>query len=766
MHSSSVLVALCLSTTLVQAQGGCGKHQNPAAVLQTAPFGPAPEAAAQQVPNSPNAPAGAIVPPNPADPLPLVSNITVPFSPAGSNGGGLGGVGGMTEGAPIPSNLTAPPDPNAPISSPATSPVPRAPLVPEGGEKPFDCTTEFFESIAPPALTIYNATNVPDNGSYGKQSNTLYGGLSIELPSLCALHLKYNTAPNVSFDWGLYLPYNWSGRFMGVGNGGFSGSINWQDMGDAAKYGMASASTNTGHTGGPGDTSWSIGHPELQYLWAYQALHNTTVLSKQLIKSTYKVPAKYSYFGSCSTGGRQALSEAQKYPEDYDGVIVGAPAWWMSHTFAWVFKNVIKNLPLDAPHRIPPQLFPVIRDEVEKQCDAHDGVEDGVIQDPFSCKIQTEPLRCKLNDPRMTGNESTTTCMNLRQIATLKNIWTDYYETGDEFVFPALMPGAEDQWIPVYYPNWADPSKKNTSVFTELFNGLSGRKPSGTAGVGNLGAGKGAGKGTLQALGSLLQSRSGQDATKLDIVSQAAGFLRHMADLNPDEDSRFAQVKTQAADDARNPFANPQNAPDKVGLGNAYAALSPMILNAFKTVGTRTGLDADDYDLSAFYKRGGKMIHYHGLADGDYSPRSSVFFHKKVEETMAGTNITDFYRMFMVPGMQHCFDSPRVNAPWYFAGGSQAWRLGLSAHSVPGFENSEHDLLLALQDWVEKDKPIERIIATAFTNETFQGKYNVIRQRPLCMWPQRSTYIGSGDPNLPENWDCSATYVDQPTNVQ
>lgn len=124
-----------------------------------------------------------------------------------------------------------------------------------------------------------------------------------------------------------------------------------------------------------------------------------------------------------------------------------------------------------------------------------------------------------------------------------------------------------------------------------------------------------------------------------------------------------------------------------------------------------------------------------------------------------GLELDSWYRVFLVPGMQHCLGTPiDVDAPWYFAGANQAGNLGLQPGSVsgmPGFRDAEHDVLLALIRWTEEGKAPEHIIATKWHNDTLQDK--VLRQRPLCPYPQRAQYVDHGDPNLAASWKCSST---------
>ncbi len=148
-------------------------------------------------------------------------------------------------------------------------------------------------------------------------------------------------------------------------------------------------------------------------------------------------------------------------------------------------------------------------------------------------------------------------------------------------------------------------------------------------------------------------------------------------------------------------------------------------------------------------------MQYHGFADALIPTGSSIYFYKRVLQTLGskGIDLDKFYRFFLVPGVQHCAGSVG-DAPWFFAGASQNTRL--STYSVPGFMDSKHDMLLALMDWVEPGNAPDQIVVTKFRNETVsQG---VLKQRPLCPYPKQAQYTGKGDVNAAANWKCDLIY--------
>src|SRR5687767_8438476 len=132
-------------------------------------------------------------------------------------------------------------------------------------------------------------------------------------------------------------------------------------------------STDTGHNSSLGDGSWAYQSPERQENWSHLAMHGSVVTAKTILSAYYGRPVSYNYYAGCSTGGRQGLKEAERYPEDFDGIIAGAPAWWTSHLQPWTVQMGLYNLPTNADYYIPPSKFPLIAKEVLRQCDPQDG---------------------------------------------------------------------------------------------------------------------------------------------------------------------------------------------------------------------------------------------------------------------------------------------------------------------------------------------------------------------------------------------------------
>ncbi|PSR80628.1 putative ferulic acid Esterase/Feruloyl esterase [Coniella lustricola] len=166
---------------------------------------------------------------------------------------------------------------------------------------------------------------------------------------------------------------------------------------------------------------------------------------------------------------------------------------------------------------------------------------------------------------------------------------------------------------------------------------------------------------------------------------------------------------------------------------------------------------ATQFDLSAFHARGGKLLQYHGYADGLIPTDASIYLHRQIVSTMFGQGVEDidsWYRFFLVPGMQHCQGSVG-DAPWFFGGSGQAASLipATAAGTLDGFKDKEHDALLALMAWVEEGIAPEMLVATKFANDTIAN--GVMRQRPLCPFPKFAQYVGSGNVSEAESWACA-----------
>lgn len=183
-------------------------------------------------------------------------------------------------------------------------------------------TCESLSTLALPDTTIVLAKLEPA----GAELHLPGTGLG-SLPAFCRVAGEIRPTKDSNIKFEMWMPASgWNHKLMGIGNGGWSGNIWYLDMSDALQRGYAAASTDTGHEGSPVDASFALGHPEKVIDFGYRAFHETTVKATAIVSAYYGDAPKHSYWNGCSTGGKQGLTEAQRYPRDFDGIIAGAPA--------------------------------------------------------------------------------------------------------------------------------------------------------------------------------------------------------------------------------------------------------------------------------------------------------------------------------------------------------------------------------------------------------------------------------------------------------
>jgi feruloyl esterase len=234
----------------------------------------------------------------------------------------------------------------------------------------------------------------------------------------------------------------WNRKFMGVGNGGWSGNIVYPALGAAVSRGYAAASTNTGHDGG--DASFAPGHPEKLVDFAYRAVHEMTVKAKALAETYYGNAPARSYWNGCSSGGKQGLKEAQKFPRDYDGIIAGAPANYWTHLMAGdLWPAVVTQK--DPAASLPPAKLQVLHRAALATCDKLDSVDDGLLENPAHCAFDPATVQCK--------GEAQDGCLSAAQVEAARKIYAGARnpKTGKQ-VFPGMPPGSELGWAALAGP--------------------------------------------------------------------------------------------------------------------------------------------------------------------------------------------------------------------------------------------------------------------------------------------------------------------------
>lgn len=441
--------------------------------------------------------------------------------------------------------------------------------------------------------------------------------------------------PEVGFT--VYLPADkWNQKFYMVGNGGYAGSINDRDMKIGLEKGYAAASTDTGHvkTPPPDLALFAYNNKQKEIDYSYRAVHRTAVTAKEIIKAYYDIKPVYSYFTGCSTGGRQALMEAQRFPQDFDGIIVGAPVLDFSKTQIWSIWNAMALWEI-AHIRI--DQLEILADAIYSKCDGYDSVYDGVISDPEFCDFDpTDPSDL----PRCPQNIGNSDCFTDDQVAALYRIYDGVRNSAGDLLFPGPPPGAEAcGMVPPY-----------------------------------LGGGIRSGWEKW-----MVDEKMGAPFPSLGLLFGKT-FLQYMAfipDVGPEYDWHNFDFDTDI-----------------------------QKMNWISKI-----LDATDPDLSGLKKSGGKIIHYHGWADPALNPFMSVNYYKEVLKVMGDKKTKEFYRMFMVPGLFHCW------------GGVGPFKF---------------DVFSALVEWVEKGIPPDWIHASDMAG----------RSRKLCPYPTKAVYMGKDPDNL------------------
>jgi hypothetical protein len=297
---------------------------------------------------------------------------------------------------------------------------------------------ESLAALALPHTSVTTAELRPAGDFAAPGSGTIHN-----LPAFCRVAGSIKPSADSDIRFEVWMPAaGWNGKFQGVGNGGFAGAINLSGLGDAVRHNFASASTDTGHEAEGTDAHWALHHPEKIVDFGYRAIHETAVTAKLVIEHYYGNAPRWSYFSSCSNGGRQALMEAQRFPADYNGIVAGAPANFWTHLLANAAWNMRATLNKPADY-IPASKLPAIQAAALAACDTIDRVKDGVIEDPRQCHFDPSTLLCK-------GEESNT-CLTAPQVTALKTLYAGSKNSKGERIFPGYSPGGEADpagWTP------------------------------------------------------------------------------------------------------------------------------------------------------------------------------------------------------------------------------------------------------------------------------------------------------------------------------
>ena len=224
----------------------------------------------------------------------------------------------------------------------------------------------------------------------------------------------------------------WNNKYQAVGNGAWTGAIGYAAMAEALRRGYATSSTDTGHVGG--SASFAMNHPEKAIDFAYRSEHEMVVKSKAIVNAFYGGAPKYSYWNGCSAGGRQAMKEAEMFPADFDGIIAGSPGldWSGRSAQAVRIAQILEN----EAARLTQTHLQALHAAVVAACDANDGLKDGLISNPASCRFDPKTIQCK--------NGDAPDCLSAAQVETVKAIYSPLMSRGREI--PGLAYGSELNW--------------------------------------------------------------------------------------------------------------------------------------------------------------------------------------------------------------------------------------------------------------------------------------------------------------------------------
>lgn len=487
------------------------------------------------------------------------------------------------------------------------------------------------------------------------------------LPPFCEVHgvLKPTPVSAINFEVWLPLPGNWNGKLEGVGNGGLAGTISYSAMVPALQRGFATASTDTGHL--PTEPQLWLENQDLVIDYSYRGLHLTTVDAKAVIAAFYGRAAQYSYYSGCSTGGKQALFEAEKFPDDYDGIVGGDAADFWTHQM--FHENWVGQATAAPAANLTPADLQLLNTAVLRQCGTldHGLAGDAFLTDPQDCHFDPKSLQC--------SSGQTANCLTAAQVGAVAAIYQGVTDprTGRQ-LYPGLPRGSEIGWGPAGGQFLID-------------------RP--------------------VAIGSGVSS---YDFFRFTVFETAPPYFWDYTTLNFGDDVSLVDRK----------------------FATLFNSTSP--------------------DLSAFSKRGGKLIMYHGNADPLIPPANTVNYYlsvaanqpsyRKTHSVQAALAETErFFRLFLVPGMYHCAGGPGPNI-----------FNGASNQGNP--TDPDHDILSALDLWVSGHKAPQQIIASSQTN----GAVNFTR--PLCPYPQNARYKGTGSTADAANFICARDNDDLPRNFQ
>jgi hypothetical protein len=465
-----------------------------------------------------------------------------------------------------------------------------------------------------------------------------------DLPAFCRVIASVKAEPDSDIGVEIWMPIgSWKGVFHGNGNGGFGGTLSagYRGMEEGLRRGYATAVTDTGTA--PANTLDGdplVGHPQKWEDWGKLSTHTMTVTGKAIAKAFYGHDATRSYYTGCSTGGQQGLIEAQYYPDDYNGILVGAPVvsrTWGHAVVLWDFQSAN----LQPGRQLSSAKLALLHNAVLTACAAKGNglATDPFLSDPQACTFDPGELACK--------DANTDACLTAGEVQTAKDFYSGPLNSAGQPLYYGWLRGSEGGWSILETPI------KGEAAFDGLFKWVFG-----------------------------------------------AGWNWRDFDVERD------MPKVDAV------------------LGQAVN-------------GVTTG------NMRRFRARGAKLILFQGWADTLVAPDQTIDFYNKLGKDFGGiAKVQDFARLYMVPGMMHCQGGAGPNTFNAANGGPK-----------PPAATPDDDLFTAITEWVESDRAPAQIIATKYVdNAPAKG---IAMQRPLCPYPQKAWYKGTGDTNEADSFVCA-----------
>jgi feruloyl esterase len=319
-----------------------------------------------------------------------------------------------------------------------------------GGATSLAAPCENLTSLTVPGTAIVSATAVGAGLFSPGRAGGRGGGAQRPFPAFCRVEAVARPVADSEIHLEIWLPASdaWNGKLLGTGNGGYSGNIGHADMERGLRAGYAVAGSDTGHEGG--DLKFGLGHPEKIDDWAWRAVHVMTGAAKLVVRSYYGRFAAHAYFSGCSTGGQQALTEAQRFPDDYDGILAGDPGnnrVRLNVGFLWSWLAADGN----PAATLPASKLPLLQKAVVSACDELDGVKDGIVGDPRACRFDPAALECRAEDAA--------DCLTKGQVAAVRAIYDGAKNprTGER-LYSGWVRGSEAGWTG-YFVGQREPAR-------------------------------------------------------------------------------------------------------------------------------------------------------------------------------------------------------------------------------------------------------------------------------------------------------------------